>query len=105
MTTLSFARDTPDGVVLSILAAPRSGRDEVAGVREGSLRVRLAAPPVDGAANEALVAFIARTLGVPRSRVELARGATSRRKALLVRGFTAHQARQALGLPPEHEEQ
>jgi hypothetical protein len=99
MTTgpASFARDTDEGVVLSILAAPRAGRDAVAGAQGDSLRVRLAAPPVDGAANEALVAFTARVLGVPRSRVELLRGASSRRKTLLVRGFTAGQALRILG--------
>lgn len=92
----SYARDTQDGVVLTILAAPRAGRDQIAGVVDGSLRVRLAAPPVDGAANEALVAFLARLLSVPRSRVELLRGATSRRKTVLVRGSTADQVRRTL---------
>lgn len=77
---------------------PRAKHSEVVGPHGGAVRIRIAAPPVDGAANEALVAFLADRLGVPRSAVTLRRGATGRRKLLEVKGIGAEQARRALGL-------
>lgn len=73
-----------DSVRLSVRVQPRASRDEIVGVRDGVLRVRLRAPPVDGAANDALVAFIAQELGVPRRRVRIVSGFGSRRKILEV---------------------
>ena len=69
-----------------MFAAPRASRTEVIGVVEGRLRIRVAAPPVEGAANEELVRFLARSLGVPRSAVTVTAGAAGRRKTVLVRG-------------------
>lgn len=67
-------------VVLDISVSPNAPRTEVTGWHDGALRLRLAAPPVDGAANEALRKWLAHQLGVPQSQVELLRGQTSRRK-------------------------
>lgn len=50
---------------------PKSSRDEIAGIHDGRLKIKLTAPPVDGKANERLVSFIAKTLGVPKSGVEI----------------------------------
>lgn len=75
-----------DGVRITVRVQPRASRTEVAGrYGEDALRIRLAAPPVDGAANRELVAFLAKTLGVPRSAVSIEAGATGRRKIVLVR--------------------
>lgn len=68
---------------------PRASRDEVAGVLDGALRVRLHAPPVDGAANDALVAFLAERLSVPRRGVRIVTGATSRMKTIEIEGVTS----------------
>jgi uncharacterized protein (TIGR00251 family) len=68
---------------------PRASRNEVAGVLDGVLRVRLHAPPVDGAANEALVAFLADRLAVPRRGVRIVTGATSRTKTIEVEGVSS----------------
>jgi uncharacterized protein (TIGR00251 family) len=68
---------------------PRASRDEIAGVLDGVLRVRLHAPPVDGAANEALVAFLADRLAVPRRGVRIVTGATSRTKMIEVEGVSS----------------
>jgi hypothetical protein len=65
----------------------------VAGVAEGRLRIRVAAPPVDGAANDELVRFLSRALGVPRRAVAVTAGATGRRKTVLIRGVTDAAAR------------
>ena len=66
------------------------------GVAEGRLRIRVAAPPVEGAANEELVRFLARRLGVPRSAAEVTAGATGRKKTVLIRGIAAAAARALL---------
>ncbi|HEY4752900.1 MAG TPA: DUF167 domain-containing protein [Candidatus Limnocylindrales bacterium] len=78
-----------DGVVLTLHIQPGAKRTEVAGTHGEALKIRLAAPPVDGKANEALVAFVAKALGVPKSGVELIAGHTSRAKRLRVAGITA----------------
>jgi uncharacterized protein YggU (UPF0235/DUF167 family) len=65
---------------------PRGGADRVDGVIDGVLRVRVAAPPVDGAANDALTRLIADALAVPRGRVRLVSGASNRRKRLEIEG-------------------
>lgn len=75
---------------------PRASRDEITGVVDGVLRVRLHAPPVDGAANDALVTFLADRLAIPRRGVRIVTGATSRTKLIEVEGVsTAAVARLA----------
>ena len=63
---------------------PNAKRTEVDGLHDGALRLRLAAPPIDGRANEALVAWLAKSLGVPRRDVEVLRGEATRRKQVAV---------------------
>ena len=66
---------------------PRASTNEIVGVHDGALRIRLHAPPVDGAANEALVAFLADRLAVARRSVRIVMGATSRTKTVEVGGI------------------
>jgi uncharacterized protein (TIGR00251 family) len=73
---------------LSVYVQPRASRNEVVGMHHGYLKIRLAAPPVDGAANSALVTFIADELGVARSSVRIAMGATGRRKVVVIEGVS-----------------
>ncbi|MHA7631969.1 DUF167 domain-containing protein [Corallococcus sp. M7] len=80
------------GVELTVLVQPRASRTQVVGEHDGQLKIQLAAPPVDGEANAALVEFIAKTLGVPRRQVTLVAGDTSRRKRLRVEGVDAAAA-------------
>ena len=76
---------------------PRASRDEILGLNEeGALRVRVKAPPVDGAANEALVHLLAKTLGVRKSSVTLVSGATARNKIIEVEGLTIGELRTRL---------
>jgi len=75
---------------------PRARRTEVAGLHGDAVKVRLAAPPVEGAANEELVRFVAERLGVARAAVRVASGAASRRKVVEVDGVSGADARQAL---------
>jgi len=66
---------------------PRGGVDRIDGVVDGALRVHVAAPPVDGAANEALIRLIGRALDLPPSRIRLVAGASNRRKVMEVDGM------------------
>ncbi len=75
---------------------PRGGRDELLGFRDGVLRARVSAPPVDGRANDALCRLIAKRAGVAPSRVAVVRGARSRDKLLEVRGVDAAGLRRSL---------
>jgi uncharacterized protein (TIGR00251 family) len=77
-----------NGVRFQVRLQPRASRNEIAGVLDGVLRIRVHAPPVDGAANEALVALLADRLSVPRRGVRIVTGATSRTKTIEVDGVT-----------------
>jgi uncharacterized protein len=83
-------------VRLEVRVIPRAKRTEIAGRRGSALLVRLAAPPVDGAANEALRAFLAERLGVPQRQIAIVRGATSRDKTLAIEGIGAAAIEAAL---------
>jgi uncharacterized protein (TIGR00251 family) len=71
-------------LVLSLHVQPGAARTEVAGLHGGALKIRLAAPPVDGKANAELVRFLAEAFGVPRRAVALVRGETSRQKTVRI---------------------
>ena len=73
---------------IGIYVQPRASKTEISGVHDGLLRIRLAAPPVDGAANAELVAFIAERLDIAKSRVRVISGLASRRKVVRVEGMT-----------------
>jgi uncharacterized protein (TIGR00251 family) len=88
--------DRPGCVRIRIRAQPRASRSEVVGLHGDELKVRLAAPPVDGAANEELVRFVARTLRTAASRVRLVGGESSRSKVLEIDGFDSATVRATL---------
>ena len=90
-------RDRADGARIAVRVQPRARRSELAGVHGGALRVRLMAPPVDGAANDALTTFLAERFGVPRRAVTIVSGHTSRDKVVEVEGVTSAQLRAAIG--------
>jgi uncharacterized protein (TIGR00251 family) len=91
------------GVTVRVRLTPRGGKDAVIGYRaaDGVLLLRVAAPPVDGAANKACLELVANTLGVKRSQVTLIGGETARDKRFIVVGVTEIERNQRLGaLPP-----
>lgn len=100
MSERSLFSEHRGGTVIDIYVQPRASRSEVVGIHDGVLRIRIAAPPVDGAANAEVIAFLARLLGVQRSRVELLSGHTSRRKRVLIRGVESSDVGSKLGLLP-----
>jgi hypothetical protein len=91
MSLPAFLQDHPDGVYLSVKVLPRASKNEIGEPLGNELKIKVTAPPVDSAANEALVRLLAERLDCPRAAVQLVRGATSRHKQVLVTGMTAEQ--------------
>lgn len=89
-------KESTTGVTFTVHVVPRASRNEIAGVEGEALRVRLTAPPVEGAANAALITFLAEVLGVPRRDVRLVSGQTARRKVVAVAGVTAEEMQERL---------
>jgi len=87
--TPSWLRIAGDDAVLTLHIQPGAKRTEVAGVHGEALKIRLNAPPVEGKANEALIAYLARQLDIPRARVLLEAGQTSRAKRVRLVGVDA----------------
>jgi uncharacterized protein (TIGR00251 family) len=81
---------------INVYVQPRASKTAVVGMHDGCVKIRLAAPPVDGAANAALIEFVADQLGIAKSRVRITAGLTSRRKTVEVDGATAEQLAEAL---------
>jgi uncharacterized protein len=89
-------RDTAAGASLRVRVQPRASREAIVGAREGALLVRLTAPPVEGAANAALLRVLAKALGVAPSAVAVAHGQRGRDKLVCIAGRTALQVGAAL---------
>jgi len=91
-----FARDIADGCTVSVRVHPGARRSAVSGIHGGAVKISLTTPPVDGRANESLIAFVAGLLSIPRGRVSLVAGMTGRTKVLRVTGKSAAEVRAAL---------
>ena len=95
--TPTYLRAHADGVLLSIKLQPRASKNEIRRETLGAeLKVRVTAPPVDAAANEALLRLLSERLGCARSAVQLVRGPRSRHKVVLLRGLTISELQQRL---------
>ncbi len=84
------------GVTLRVRVVPRASRSMIAGEIDGAVKIRIASPPVDGAANEELVRFLAKLLGVGRSSVQILAGQTSKNKIIGVSGISVELIRSKL---------
>lgn len=89
---MKFQATADGGTVFAVRVIPRAQKDAIQGEIGDALKVRLCAPPVDGAANAALVAFLAEKAGIPRSRVRIVSGATGRNKRVVLDGIDPGQA-------------
>ena len=90
--TPPFLHAQPDGVLLSVKLQPRASKNEICQPLGDELKIKVTAPPVDAAANQALIELLAETLDCPRGKVELVRGQTSRHKTIKLHGFTPEEA-------------
>ena len=84
-------------VTFAIRVVPRASKTEIVGELGRAVKVRVASPPVDGAANAELIKLFAKTLGVAKSDVEIVSGQTSKTKQIRITGVTAEQLRNAIG--------
>ena len=79
------------GVTFPVIVQPRSKKNEVVGFSEGALKVKVTAPPVEGAANEALIELLSQALRIRKSNVEILKMKTSRRKLILCKGISMNE--------------
>ena len=91
-----WLRATGQGSEIDVLVVPRASRSELSGIHQGRLRIRIAAPPVEGKANQALTRYVAKLVGVSRSRVTIASGQGGRRKVVSVVGVTPETVKDQL---------
>ena len=87
-------------MLLSVRVTPRAGRTALAGIRDGVLHVKLAAAPVEGAANAALIDLLSRQLRIPKRSLRIATGERSRTKTVEISGLTDEEVRSSLAILP-----
>ena len=95
----AFLRAAPDGALLSVKLQPRASANEIGEPLGQELRIRVTAPPVDAAANEALIRLLAQQLQCARNRVDLVRGHTSRHKQVKLYGMSPEDVLRQLNAP------
>ena len=93
-----IVQDTKAGAVLSVHIQPKASTTECVGIHGDAIKIRVAAPPVDGAANDELIRFLARQLSIPVTSVRIQSGASGRHKRVLVKGATAQLVMARLNL-------
>jgi len=84
LTTANWYRWDGDSLLLDVLVSPRASRNQVAGIQDGRLKLRVTGAPVEGKANAAVAAYLAKEFGVSRSHVALISGSRGRKKRLAV---------------------
>ncbi|SHE29403.1 hypothetical protein SAMN02745206_00045 [Desulfacinum infernum DSM 9756] len=92
-----FLKSGPEGVTLTLTIQPNAKKTELAGIHDASLRIRIAAPPVEGAANKECIRFLAKFFGLSKSRVKILQGEKSRNKVVLLKAAEEQAVRDRLG--------
>ena len=100
----SFVTMQPDGFTLAIKLTPRAARDEILpyATSDAELRIKVTAPPMDAAANEALIQLLAERFNCSRGVIQIVRGKTSRHKVVRLVGITTANVQNALGQATSH---
>jgi uncharacterized protein len=96
-----MVQDTKAGAILSVHVQPKASTTECVGIHGDALKIRVAAPPVDGAANDELIRFLACRLSIPSTSVQIHSGASGRHKRVLFKGATAQFVLDRLNLGPQ----
>lgn len=91
MTETILLRETKNGISFDIHVNPHASRAEISGIAEGLLKVKVTAPPVEGAANEACILLLSKKLGLKKSQMDIAAGAKGRKKTILVQDIDKAQ--------------
>jgi len=95
-----FLRETAGGTLLSVKLQPRASKNEIGDALGDELKIKVTAPPVDAAANQALIELLAKKLGCSRGQVELIRGQTSRHKTVMLHCFKPEMVASKLSWSP-----
>ncbi len=90
---MKFLNMKGEGALLQVYVQPNATKTRIVGEHDARLKIALQAPPVDGAANEALLEFLAELLGVPQKKIELINGQKGRKKSVLIRGILENKIR------------
>jgi uncharacterized protein (TIGR00251 family) len=93
-----FLKAHAEGTILFVKAQPRASKNEIGEAVGSELKVKVTAPPVDSAANRAIIEFLSEALNSPKSAISIVRGETSRHKSVLLRGLSIGQVENLLGL-------
>ncbi len=80
----AFFKEGPEGILINILVQPRSGQNRIVGVYNDALKIKITAPPVEGAANKSCIDLLAKCLKIPKSSIEIKFGQTGRSKRILI---------------------
>ena len=88
MTNMVFLRESKKGLTFDIRVIPHASRMELVGVQDGVLKIKVTAPPVEGAANEACIKLLAKELGLKKSQMEISSGAKSRKKTVMIKDIS-----------------
>lgn len=92
----SYIRPSKDGLILQVIVVPRARASKLLGLYDGIPKISLAAPPIEGRANDELVSFLKEVFDLPARNIEILRGDSSRRKSVLLRGLSIEKAAQVL---------
>ena len=101
MSNVGPIRQQHDGVLLAVKLQPRASRNEIGEVADNELKIKVTAPPVDSAANQALIKLLSSELNHPKNSIQLTRGQTSRHKTILIQGLTRSEILSRLKIAPE----
>ena len=104
MTDTLLIRETKNGLSFDISVNPHASRAQIAGIAEGLLKVRVTAPPVEGAANDACIELLAKKLGLKKSRMKISAGARGRKKTILINYVSRMELEQKLRQLDLHSE-
>lgn len=91
-------KETAEGTILSLHVQPNAPQSKIIGEYNGSLKIKIHAPPVDGKANEEIIRFLAKILEIPKARIEILKGETFKLKKVLIRGLEEAAVRSLIDL-------
>jgi uncharacterized protein len=91
LNNMVLLRESKKGLTFDIQVIPHASRAEIAGVQEGAFKVKVTAPPVEGAANEACIKLLADKLGLKKSQMEISSGAKSRKKTVMIKDISKEE--------------
>ena len=91
MNNMVLLRESKKGLTFDIQVIPHASRAEIAGVQEGAFKVKVTAPPAEGAANEACIKLLAKELGLKKSQIKISSGAKSRKKTVMIKDISKEE--------------